>query len=186
MIIELAKRRRTVREFRRDDFPVEKIVKAIEVAREAPSGINKQPWFFLIVGDRKRKKEIREVAEIYEKISFQRLRGELKEWLEKNGVTWEKKFLEDAPYLVMVFSDARAPYSKESTWVAVGYFLLALEEEELSTVTYTPPSPREIAKVVNAPKHYRLEVIMPVGYPKKETKKKERKGLNDIMAFEHF
>ena len=56
MIIELAKRRRTVREFRRDDFPVEKIVKAIEVAREAPSGINKQPWFFLIVGDRKRKK----------------------------------------------------------------------------------------------------------------------------------
>ena len=34
MIIELAKRRRTVREFRRDNFPVEKIVKAIEVARD--------------------------------------------------------------------------------------------------------------------------------------------------------
>ncbi len=186
MLLDLAKSRRTVRKFKSESFPVDKIIRCIEVAREAPSGINKQPWYFLIVKDPEKKREIRRRCEKFERDLHRRVRGELKEWMEKENITWRKDFLEEAPYLVMIFSDIRAPYSRESTWLAVGYFLLALEEEGLSSLTYTPSPAREIAEVVNAPRYYRLETILPVGYPKEGGRKKRRKELQEIMDFDSF
>ncbi len=186
MLLELAKRRKTVRKFRSKDFPMEKIVRCIEVAKEAPSGINKQPWHFVIVHNPEKKREIREACEKSERALHERVRGELKEWMERENITWRKEFLEEAPYLVLVFSDTRAPYSKESTWIAVGYLLLALEEEGLSTVTYTPPPSTDVPSIVNAPKYYRLETILPVGYSRETGGKKERKPVNNVMSIDTF
>ena len=78
-LLELARRRRTVREFKRDAFPMEKLIKCVEVAKEAPSGINKQPWHFVLVNDPSKKREIRNACEKKEKELHSRVRGELKE-----------------------------------------------------------------------------------------------------------
>lgn len=45
-------RRRSVRCFSRVGVPIELIRTCIEAAGTAPSGANKQPWSFCIVGDR--------------------------------------------------------------------------------------------------------------------------------------
>ena len=59
--------RRSVRDFSRDDFPIDIIKNCIKSASTAPSGANKQPWHFVIVKDPKIKRKIRKAAEIEEK-----------------------------------------------------------------------------------------------------------------------
>lgn len=186
MILELAKRRKTVRKFKKENFPIERLLRAIETAKEAPSGMNAQPWRFLIIKSSKMKKKIREVCEEGERKFYEKTKGKLGEWLQEKGFTWEKPFLNEAPYLVLVFADVRAPFAVQSTWLAIGYLLLALEEEGLGTVTYTPSNPKEIEELVNAPKHYKLQAILPVGYSNDEKPKYERKALEDIINFEKF
>lgn len=58
-VLELARRRKTVREFLPDRPPKEDILKAIEAAKEAPSGMNAQPWRFVIIDDDWMKGKIR-------------------------------------------------------------------------------------------------------------------------------
>lgn len=186
MILELAKRRKTVRKFRKERPPIEKLLRALEAAKEAPSGMNAQPWYFIIVESSEMKKRIREICEGGERKFYEKMRGKLGDWLQEKGFTWKKPFLSEAPYLVLVFADVRAPFAVQSTWLAVGYLLLALEEEELGTVTYTPPNPKEIEEFVNCPKHYKLQTILPIGYPTDEKPKYERKSLEEIVSFEKF
>lgn len=184
MILDLAKKRKTVRKFKREKPPIEKLLKCLAAAREAPSGMNAQPWRFVVVESRETRSQIREICESAEKSFHLSVRGELGSWLKEKGFTWEKPFLQEAPYLILVFARKDAPFSKESTWLAIGYLLLALEEEGLGTVTYTPPNPGDVARAIEAPSNYRLEVILPVGYPADERDKYERKPLEEIVSFE--
>lgn len=186
MILELAKRRKTVRKFKKEKPPKYSLLSAIEAAKEAPSGMNAQPWHFVIIEEEGMKRQIRELCEKGERKFYEKATGRLGEWLDKKGFTWEKPFLSEAPYLVLVFADMRSPFAIHSTWIAVGYLLLALEEEGLGTVTYTPPNPREIGSLVNAPKNYLLQTVLPVGYPNDEKPKYQRKNLEDVVSFGKF
>jgi nitroreductase len=47
--LNLVKNRRTVRRFKSDPIPDEYVDKIIEAARWAPSGLNQQPWEFVVV-----------------------------------------------------------------------------------------------------------------------------------------
>jgi len=49
MLLEVAKKRRTIRQFKPDPIPEGHIEKIIEVARWAPSGFHTQPWEFVAV-----------------------------------------------------------------------------------------------------------------------------------------
>ena len=49
--------RRSVRDFSDKAVPIELITNAIKAAASAPSGANKQPWYFVIVNDPLVKKE---------------------------------------------------------------------------------------------------------------------------------
>ena len=55
--------RRSVREFSDKPVPIELITNAIRAAASAPSGANKQPWYFVVVNDPIIKKDIRIAAE---------------------------------------------------------------------------------------------------------------------------
>jgi nitroreductase len=51
-LLDLVKKRRTIRRFRPDPVPDEYITRIIEVARWAPSGFHTQPWEFAVVRNR--------------------------------------------------------------------------------------------------------------------------------------
>ncbi|WP_457752915.1 nitroreductase family protein [Thermococcus sp.] len=185
-VLELARRRKTVRKFLPEKPSFEDILKAIETAKEAPSGINAQPWHFVIVDDPWIKERVREVCEVEEKKFYEKVSGKLGEWLREKGFSPEKPFLSEAPYLILIFGHTKAPYWLHSTWIAVGYPLFALEELGLGTVTYTRPNPRAVEKLLNAPKEYRLQVILPVGYPADPKPKYKRKKLEEVVSFNGF
>jgi len=179
-VMNLAKRRKTVRRFSSTPISMEDILAALEIACEAPSGANSQPWRFLIVTDPQIKRKIREACERTERKFYSEVKGEVGEWLLTRGFTWEKPFLEEAPIIVLVLSVTKAPYATQSVWLAVGYILLALEELGLGTVTYTPSTTREVQDEVSIPDEFRVEAILPVGVSADEKSKEPRFRLNEV------
>jgi len=169
---ELATRRRTARKFSRNPVNLEDVLYCIRVAVQAPSGANRQPWRFVIVDDHEMKEKVRTACEEQEKRFHDSAEASLKGWFRSKNITWEKPFLTEAPMLLAVFSDQKMPYATESTWIAIGYIILALEERSLSTLTYTPSYPENVRGVFNAPEEYKLETILPIGYSA-DTKPKE-------------
>ena len=100
-------RRRTIRDFSNKPVPEEIIVNCLKSAGTAPSGANRQPWHFAVVSDSKTKKKIREAAEKEEKKFYSgRAPDEWLEALEPLGTDENKPFLEEAPYLIVIFSEA--------------------------------------------------------------------------------
>ena len=62
-IKDVAHRRKTVRKFKNKKVPMEDILYCIDVAREAPSGMNAQPWKFLVITDDTKKRDIKNICE---------------------------------------------------------------------------------------------------------------------------
>ena len=99
-----ADHRRTVREISSKPVSREVIENLIMTASTAPSGAHKQPWTFCAVSAKEIKSKIRKAAEEEEYESYNSRMSE--RWLndlKPIGTDWHKPFLEDAPWLIIVF-----------------------------------------------------------------------------------
>jgi nitroreductase len=181
-IFNLAKSRKTVRKFSSSSVDWNELVIALKTACQAPSGANSQPWRFLIVTDSLKKKKIRQACERGEKEFYSKVSGDLKKWLLSRSLDWKKPFLEEAPLLVLIFSEEKAPYSTRSVWLAIGYILLVIEALGFGTLTYTPSITKGAFNELDIPENFRLEVILPIGFSVDE-KKKEPKFNFDEMTY---
>ena len=179
-VLELASSRSSVRRFRRDPIPLSDIKYVLDVARRAPSGANRQPWRFLVIRDDEVKGAIREACERVEREFHRRAEPSLKKWLEAKGITWEKPFLTEAPFLILVFGKAGEPYWIESNWLATGFMLLAIQELGYSTLTYTPSKTEWANELLEIPGDYRLQAILPIGKPAEPTRSQDRLPLKEV------
>jgi nitroreductase len=179
-IFNLAKRRKTVRKFSKNTLDLNRVRIALEVAGQAPSGANVQPWRFMIITSSHIKKKVRKACEQGEKTFYSHVKGELKDWLLQRAFDWKKPFLEEAPILLLVLSETRAPYATQSVWVAIGYLLLVLEELGLSTVTYTPSDAKALQEVMGIPEEYRIEVVLPLGLSQDAKRKEPRLSVDEV------
>ncbi len=179
-LLDLATRRASIRAFSRDPIHLADVIYAIRVAHEAPSGANRQPWRFLIVTDDHVKSKIRHVCELAEREFHKIAPSWFKNWLRDKGISWRKPFLTDAPVLVLIFFKKDEPYASESTWLAIGYLILALEERGLASLTYTPSRSEDVNEVLNVPKAYCLAAIIPIGHPLCRKAKEPRTPLKRL------
>jgi nitroreductase len=187
-VFKLAKNRRSIRRFCPEPVDPRDVFYALSTALQAPSGANMQPWRFIVVKDQGVKARLRSVCEQWEK-RFHEGRGLpqwFRQWLEERGIGWEKPFLTEAPYIVAVASWRKAPYGRESTWLAIGYMLLSLEERGLAPLTYTPSNPRAAAEVLDIPGDYSLEALIPVGKPAEDKAKEPRMSLEKAVYLDKW
>lgn len=185
--------RRTVREFDSRNIPLDVMENIIQTAGTAPSGAHKQPWTFCLISDPEMKKQIRIAAEEEEKISYtSRMPESWKDDLAPLGTDWEKPFLEIAPYLIVVFKQSYGMlngekiqhyYVNESVGIACGFLIAAIHQAGLVTVTHTPSPMNFLSDILQRPKHEKPFLLLPVGYPAKETYVPdiERKQLEEIL-----
>ena len=167
--------RRSVREFSDREIPLETINNIVSAAASAPSGANKEPWFFSIIRDPDVKHQIRLGAEKEEKLFYTQKAP--KDWLKdlnKFGTDWHKEFLEIAPYLIVVFKQIydldnnikyKNYYVNESVGIACGFLLSAIHSAGLVALTHTPRPMWFLEKICNRPKNERAYLLIPIGYP---------------------
>ena len=184
-IVELMKKRRSIRRYK--ILPISKHLmnKIIEAASYAPSGLNRQPWFFVAVSNSNLKERIRQECEKHERRFYEQVKGDFRESLSFFNLSPVKSFLTEAPYLIVVFAKKGEPYWKESVWISIGYVILKIEEEGLASLTYTPPQTFFLNKMLKISNNYKAVAILPVGYPdeKVDLSKRKRKLINQLVKF---
>ena len=194
----LIKKRRSVRDFKKDVIDFEIIKNAILAAGTAPNGANLQPWHFVVIKNKSIKKKIRIAAEIEEKEFYEKKAP--KEWLEALkplGTDKNKSFLEEAPYLIAVFEKKNSIknkkkvknyYVKESVGIATGILISCLHFSGLSMLTHTPSPMNFLNKILKRPVNEKPFVLLVVGKPKDNcmipvyaTKKKTFNKISSIF-----
>lgn len=189
--------RRSCRFFSDEPVSRDAIELAIRCASTAPSGAHRQPWRFVAVSDPGLKHALRVAAELEERESYEggRMPPEWLEALAPLGTTWEKPFLEHAPWLVVVFeqihgvgadgSPRKNYYVKESVGIACGLFIAALHRMGLSTLTHTPSPMQFLGRILGRAANERPFILFPIGYPAADATVPDlrRKPLAEVSAW---
>ena len=188
--------RRSIRFFDEEIFDINIIHNAILTAGTAPNGANLQPWHFVIVKDIKIKRKIRLAAE-KEELIFYKSKAPL-EWLnalKPLGTDHNKKFLEEAPYLIAIFEKKyelknkkkiKNYYVKESVGIATGMLISCLHFAGLCMLTHTPSPMNFLNKILKRPNNEKPFVLLVVGYPSTKCTipkfAKNKKKLKEITS----
>ncbi len=195
--LDVARRRRTVRDFSTRPVPREVVERCLLAAGTAPSGANRQPWHFVAVGpDPDLRRRLREAAEEEER-RFYRERAP-RDWLDALaplGTNEDKPFLEAAPWLIAVFAESYAVgpggersknyYVTESVGIATGILLMALHDAGLACLTHTPSPMAFLNEVLGRPDNERPFLLLVTGYPAENASVPDigKKPLDAIATF---
>lgn len=195
--LRLCAQRRSVRDFAPEPVPRSLIEMAIATASTAPSGANRQPWRFVAISQPHLKHQIRLAAEAEERESYEggRMPPEWLAALAPLGTSWEKPYLEMAPWLVVVFEQtygleegsgpSKNYYVRESVGIACGFFIAALHNMGLATLTHTPSPMAFLSKILDRPPNEKPFALFPIGYPAPGAvvPDLQRKSLEDVSVW---
>lgn len=188
--------RRTVRDFSRQSVDIKIIEHCLMAGGSAPSGANRQPWHFVVVSNADIKKQIRLAAEIEEQEFYSKRAPQ--DWLDALaplGTDDSKPFLEEAPYLIVVFAQKfvldregkklKNYYVTESASLATGLLIAALHTAGLATLTHTPSPMKFLNQILDRPTTEKPLMLLVVGYPAENTKVPDitRKPLEEFTSF---
>lgn len=192
------KRRHSVRKFSDRGVSEEVIKNCIQAAGTAPSGANHQPWHFVAIHSAEVKRQVREQAELHEQGFYSGRGGE--EWLnalKPLGTDAQKPYLENAPWLIAIFSQKKGGvsaddkntnyYVHESVGIATGFLINALHNAGLVTLTHTPKPMSFLSKICGRPDNERPYMLLIAGYPDEGATVPEhariKKSLQQISTF---
>jgi nitroreductase len=184
--------RRSVRQFAPDMPPRELVLRAIESATHAPSGMNKQPWrFFIVSSDAVKAEMVRRVSCEIETI-LTLLAGD--EYADKVASYLRNyaTLFRNAPVVINVLyreygqviasllerSNIHYPENQEeaanpamqSVSAAIQNLQLAAHALGLATCWMTAPlfAKEQLHKLLNVEEPWQLAAVIPIGYPAKE------------------
>ncbi len=189
-LINKLKKRRSYRKFETETFDIEILIEAIEAAKYAPNGANKQPWTFCIVKNPKIKREIRLQAELIEKSFHKNISNTWQSDLKPLEVNTEKPFLEEAPYLIVIFlhryqydktgNRTNVYYPDISVGIATGMLIAVLTDLGLDILTYTPSPNQFLKDILQRPDNEKPYLVLACGKGSKNyTPPKITKKSND-------
>ncbi|MCL2513885.1 MAG: nitroreductase family protein [Oscillospiraceae bacterium] len=171
--LELAWSRKSIRNFKTDDIPVDIILKLLDAARSAPSGGNCQPWYFYAVKD-----------------------AETKEKLHK-AAGGRQGFMTEAPVHIVVCADfersakrygkrGKTLYSIQDTAAAIQNLLLCAADNGIGACWCGAFDEKEVSKILKLDKKFRPVAIIPIGYISNEPPKTSRRPVEEISKFIGF
>jgi nitroreductase len=165
-VIEAITKRRSVRSFQPRDIPGNVADRLLECAILAPSGGNRQPWFFYVVHDAPAKQRLVDAA-------------------------YGQSFVAQAPLVIVVCADpARSGarygvrgsslYSIQDTAAAVQNMLLAATSMGYGTCWIGAFDEHKVAEVIACPEDLRPVAMVLVGYAAEEPKTPKRRNISEV------
>ncbi len=176
--LTLANMRESVRRYQDKEVEKEKVEKIIESCRLAPSACNSQPWKFIVVDDPELKDKVAKTS--YGPIlRFNRFASqapvivalviEKPTWLAKIGGG-----VKDKDFPVM------------DNGIVASYFCLQAAELGLGTCMLGWFDEKKVKELLNIPKSKRVSLLITLGYPAKERRKKIRKSVDEICVYNRY
>jgi len=205
-LLELVKKRRSIRTFKPNPIPDEYVDKIIEVARWAPSGANTQSWEFIVVKKRELKDSIVKLFEDYGQRAY---RMELVREPEWRFPGYDKPpqgppGFANAPVFIIVCGDPRtkAAYPMgvlfdypELTFyssLANAFLYMHLAATTLglgsqwASATANPYMQCLIKQLLQIPQELEIYDMMAVGYPASEPKPRMVRTREEMVHYDYY
>lgn len=178
-VMDLVRRRRSVRKYLPKPVPREDILKCIEAARLAPSACNSQPWKFIVVDDPELKNRL--CDRIF------------------SGIYSMNKFAKEAPVLVAVVSEKQTflsslggqirstQYYLVDVGIACEHFILQAAELGIGSCWIGWFDEKPLKEMLKVPREKKVDIVISLGYPEEgRPVLKSRKSLETISAFNRY
>jgi len=176
--------RRSRRTYLPEPIPEAAVERILDAGCSAPSGANQQPWHMIVVDAPETKRDIRVACERADVTFHENAPAEVRRWMTEHSITTDKPFLTDAPVLIAVFYDPKAPYALHSVWIAVGFMLLQATREGLGSLPYTP-SGASVKALLDVPDRLQLAAILPIGFSR-DTTRQSRKPPPETQSWNRY
>jgi len=160
-ILKIIKTRRTVRKFKHKDVGKEIVDEVLEAGRWAPSGLNNQPWKFMVLGK------------------------EAKDSLAER--TKYSHIVKRADKLILVFFDKKDSYNRDKDLMAIGAciqnMLISIHSSGLGACWLGEilNQKSQVHKLLKTPKNLELAAVLALGYPLNSSRGPRRKKLKDLI-----
>ncbi len=157
--------RRSVREYTDEPVSREDVMEILRAGSWAPSGLNNQPWRFVVVRDEVRRRELAKL-------------------------TRYRQIIEGAPTALAVFCDQEATYNKVKDHQGIGAclqnMLLAAHALGLGAVWLGEILNRgdDVRKLLEVPEGLELMAVIAVGHPAGRDQLSNRKNLANLLVKE--
>ncbi|MCD6481054.1 MAG: nitroreductase family protein [Thermoplasmata archaeon] len=170
MIMEVIKKRRSVRRYSSQDIREEVLKEILEAARLAPSAKNLQAWKFIVVRDKATKERLAEAA-----------KGQ-----------W---FMAEAPVIIAgvatypeyVMTNG-VPACHIDLAIAMEHIALAAAEKGIGTCWIGAFYQDRVKRILGVPDECMVVALMPLGYPVDALveEEKDRKSMDEIVYWERY
>ena len=166
--------RQSVRSYSDKPVEQEKLRLLVEAVRLAPSACNSQPWKFIIVDDPVLLSQLAEAASA--------------KLLGMNA------FVQQAPVQIVVVREKanmssrvgatikNRDYSLIDIGIASENICLQAAAEGLGSCMIGWFDEKMVKKILKIPASKRVELLIPIGYPAKETREKKRKPAGEVVS----
>ena len=164
-VIESIQKRRSIREYTDQPVATSTLREIVRAGTWAPSGLNNQPWRFVLVTD-------------------QTIRFKLAEQTRYSHI------VKAAPALIVVFLDLSAMYNEVKDHQAIGAciqnMLLAVEELELGAVWLGEilNQKNQVNDILAIDENLDLMAVIAIGHPSHHTQSSKRKDINSVIIKE--
>jgi nitroreductase len=162
-VVKAIKDRRSVRKYKPESIPAEKLEIILEAARLAPSAGNRQPWRFVVVQEGSRKKAVAEAA--------------------NNQI-----FMNDATAIVVAVCDPEVSprWYEKDTMIALEHMVLAATSMGYGSCWIGAFNEDAIKHLLNIPSRMKVTAILPIGVPDEKPKARPRKDFSEIFFKEKW
>lgn len=171
-LFEAIRTRRSIREFKEEEVKDEDLRKIIEAAIWAPSAGNLNPWEFIVVREKERKREIANAA-------------------------FGQDFISEAPVVVVVCANVRRTssvygergkklYCIQDCAAATQNLLLAAHGLGYGACWVGAFDDKEVSEILKLPSHVIPLAIVPIGKPKYFPTAPRRRSLEEVLHYETY
>lgn len=161
-VLDAIRNRRSVRQYLDEPITDEQAQTILEAGRWAPSGLNNQPWRFVLVRDSAVKAEVAEQ-------------------------TRYREIVRNAPLIIAVFLDHEASYDRVKDCQAVGAcvqnMLLATHALGLGGVWLGEilKNRDRVRLILKAPESFELMAVVAIGHPGHREQRSHRRPLSELV-----
>jgi nitroreductase len=179
-VMDVIKRRRSVRKYQSRDVEAHKLEQMLQAAMLAPSGLNSQPWYFVVVRD----------EEVIQEISQANRR---QAWIATAPVciacVADIRVRGSFPKSFRVDDNTPDPELKKvirDTAIAVEHMVLVAEEMGLATCWTGWYEQKEMRPLLGIPDDKYVVCVLTVGYPDQSPPARPRDDLYDRVFYDFW
>ena len=161
-VLTAIRTRRSIRQFKDDPVPEEKLQAVLEAGRSAPSAGNRQNWKFVVVKDKAIREKLVDAA---------------------NGQT----FVGRAPVVIACCApDPSQKWHMVDVAIAIDHMTLAAHSLGLGTCWVGAFNEAKVKDTLGIPDGVKIVQILPLGVPAASGTPKPRKSLEQIVVYDSW